>query len=180
LALYAQADVIADQFCIGAWGTFAQEAMALGKPVLAYLDQEHLADPAFSLPIVNTTQENLEEVLAVLLLVPELRSRLGLAGRAAVERYQSAEAIGEVWGQIYRHVWWGEPLNLAATAHFGESRKARSFTEDPGEREFWPVDVADLLPAIRSALEGLRGSRRQDAPADRHHPVAAIRSAGAS
>jgi glycosyltransferase involved in cell wall biosynthesis len=153
LALYADADILADQFCIGAWGAFAQEGLAVGKPVLTYLDQEHLGDPAFNLPLVNTNPENLERVLAALILVPELRERLGRAGRASVERYHSFDAIGEVWGHIYRHVWWGTPLELEETVHFGPSRVGRPFTEDPADPAFWPVPVDDLLPAIREALK---------------------------
>jgi hypothetical protein len=153
LRLYAQADVIADQFCIGAYGVFALEGLAMGKPVLAYLDQEHLGDPAFDLPIVNSTPGNLDGVLAALAAVPELRERLGSAGRAAVERFQSEQAIGEVWGRIYSHLWRREPLDLETTRHFSGERQPRSFSEDPGEAAFWPVPVADLMPRIRQALE---------------------------
>jgi len=155
LKLYAEADIIADQFCMGAYGMFALEGLALGKPVLTYLDQESLSDPAFNLPIVNANPENLERVLAVLLQLPELRFRLGQAGREAVERYQSFDALAEVWTQLYRHVWWGEPLQLEKTRHFSPERKARSFTEDPGCSDFWPVPVDDLIPQIRSVIKKL-------------------------
>lgn len=154
LRLYAEADIIADQFCIGAFGVFALEGLAMGKPVLAYLDEEHLGDPVFNLPIVNANPENLERVLAVLLAVPELRERLGRAGRAAAERYQSPEALAEVWTRIYRHVWWGETLQLETTRHFSSERKPRPFTEDPALAAFWPVAVDDLMPKIERALGG--------------------------
>jgi glycosyltransferase involved in cell wall biosynthesis len=154
LRLYADADIIADQFCIGAFGVFALEGLALGKPVLAYLDEEHLGDPVFNLPIVNANPENLERILAVLLGVPELRERLGRAGRTAIERYQSPEALSEVWTQVYRHVWWSEPLKLETTQHFSPEREPRSFSEDPALELFWPVPVRDLMPEIQRALEG--------------------------
>jgi len=153
LRLYADADIIADQFCMGAYGMFALEGLALGKPVLTYLDQESLGDPVFDLPVVNTNPDNLERVLAVLLQVPALRSRIGRAGRKAVERYQSIEALAEVWTQLYRHVWWGEQLQLEKTRHFSPERKSRSFTEDPSRADFWPVPVDDLMPAINAALQ---------------------------
>jgi hypothetical protein len=149
---YAEADIIADQFCIGAFGVFALEGLALGKPVLAYLNEEHLGDPVFNLPIVNATPENLARVLGALLAVPKLRERLGEAGRLSVERYQSQEALAEVWGQIYRYVWWNEPLDLERTRHFSNERKPRSFVEDPSVEEFWPVPVEDLMPEIKRAL----------------------------
>ncbi|HEX8152309.1 MAG TPA: hypothetical protein VF698_04245 [Thermoanaerobaculia bacterium] len=150
LRIYAGADVVADQFIIGAFGTFALEGLALGKPVLTYLDEHHRRDPVFNLPIVHTTLENMDAVLAALLAVPELRARLGAASREAVVRYQSIDALAEVWDQLYRRAWWGTPLRLAQTRHF--QRRARSMSEDPREAEFWPVDVGDLLPRIREAI----------------------------
>lgn len=152
LERYAGADIVADQFCMGSFGTFGLEAMASGKPVLAYLDQEELADPAFNLPFVNANRENLERVLAVLLSLPSLRERLGRVGREAVEQYQSIEPLAEVWDRMLRHVWWRTPLDLHTTRYFGSQRKARSFSEDPGVMEFWPVDVGDLMSEIRAAL----------------------------
>jgi glycosyltransferase involved in cell wall biosynthesis len=152
LALYAQADVIADQFCMGSFGLFAVEGLALGKPVLTYLDQETLGDPVFDLPLLNAHQDNLDAVLAVLLQVGELRARLGRAGRSAVERYQSIPALAEVWGRLLAHVWRGAPLRLETTRHFEAARRPRSFCEDPARPEFWPVPVGDLWPAITAAL----------------------------
>ncbi len=152
LCRYQEADIIADQFCIGAFGVFATEGLALGKPVLTYLDQEHLGDPVFNLPLVNTNPENLLRVLAVLLQVPTLRERLGRVGRENVEIYQSIPAMAEVWDQIYRHVWWSESLNLETTKHFSPDRKSRSYSEDPSDADFWPVPVDDLLAEIHGAL----------------------------
>lgn len=152
LRLYAEADVVADQFCVGSFGVFALEGLALGKPVLTYLDQEHLGDPVFNLPLVNTHVDNLEAVLGVVAQVRELRQRLGRAGRESVARYHGLDAQAQVWDRIYRHVWRGEPLDLEATAHFAPERRPRSFCEEPARQDFWPVPVADLLPQIRAAL----------------------------
>jgi glycosyltransferase involved in cell wall biosynthesis len=151
LRLYSQADILVDQLCMGAFGMFALEGLALGKPVLAYLDEEHLGSPVFDLPIVNATPANLAQVLAVLAALPELRERLGRAGRRAVETYQSIGALAQVWSRLYAHVWRGEPLALADTAHFSPARRPRAFTEDPADPAFWPVPVDDLLDAIRAA-----------------------------
>jgi len=152
LEMYADADIVADQLCIGAYGTLSLESLAMGKPTLTYLDQEHLGDPIFNLPVVNTTPENVEPVLAVLLQVPELRRRLSSAARKAMEMYQSIDALAEVWDQIYRKVWRGEALRLEVTRHFSPSRTVRSFVEDPADMSFWPVPVDDLADDIARAL----------------------------
>ena len=152
LHIYAQADIVADQFCMGIFGALAIEGMALGKPVMCYLDQEQLGDPVYNLPVVNTTPENLEAVLTVLLQVPHLRERLGRAARESIERYQSIPALAEVWDRLYRHVWWGDRLDLESTRHFEPTRRPRAFTEDPALPDFWPVPVADLHADILAVL----------------------------
>lgn len=152
LRIYETADIVADQFIIGSWGVFAAEGMSLGKPVMTYLSQETLGDPLWNHPVVNTTPENLEKVLAVLLLVPDLRVRLGRAARESIERYQSIVPMADLFGRIYRHVWWGTPMQLAETAMFSPQRKPGAFTEDPADPAFWPVDVSDLMEPIRAAL----------------------------
>ena len=153
LKMYESADVVVDQLCIGAYGTLAIEAMALGKPTLTYLDQEHLGDPVFNMPLINANPENIEPVLAVLLQVPELRRRIGAASRDAIEKFHSIEAMSAIWDRIYRHVWWGEPLDLNGLPHFDPARGTRSFTEDPARADFWPVAAEDLGVKIASALK---------------------------
>jgi hypothetical protein len=119
---------------------------------MAYVDHAHLGDPVFNHPIINTNPDNLYRVLGVLLQVPALRDRIGRAGRASVEAYQSVPALAEVWGRIYRHVWRGDPLRIEETRLFSPERKARPFTEDPAREEFWHVSVDDLMPALQAAL----------------------------
>lgn len=153
LKAYEDADIVVDQLRIGGYGTLSLEALTLGKPTLAYLDQEHLGDPVFNMPVVNTNRDNIERVLAALLLVPELRRRLAVAARESVERYHSIDSMAEVWDRLIRHVWWGTPLRLEETAHFDPSRTSRSFSEDPARPDFWPVSVTDLMGDIAAALE---------------------------
>jgi hypothetical protein len=152
LARYARADIVADQFRLGSYGVFALEALSLGKPVLCYLDEEHLGNPVFNLGILNANPHNLPFVLAPLLRIPALRKRVGDSGREMVTRYQSLDALAEVFTQIYNHVWFGTTLELDRTRHFGHERKPRAFTENPAQESFWPVPVDDLIVEIRDAL----------------------------
>jgi glycosyltransferase involved in cell wall biosynthesis len=162
LRLYVEADIVADQFIGGAFGIFALEGMSLGKPVLTYLDQEHLRRPICNHPLVNTTLENMTEVLAVLHAVPELRTRIGKASRASVVRYHSFDAMAQVWTRIYRHLWWREPLQLDSTPPFDPARTARSLSEDPIRAEFWPVTVDDLMPQIEEAVTRIRAAAQSE------------------
>ena len=153
IEIYKSADLIADQFVMGAYGVFALECLALGKPVMTYLDHDHLCNPLFNLPIVNTNRWNLATVVACLLAVPELRHRIGRAARESVVKYQSLEAIGELNKVMYDHVWWGKPLDLETTRHFGAERTPRSFSENPRDPDFWPVPVEDVMARIRKACD---------------------------
>jgi hypothetical protein len=152
LEMYRTGDVIVDQLCMGGYGTLGIEGMSLGRPTLSYMDQEHLGDPLYNMPSVNATPENVEAVLAVLLQVPELRRRIGVASREAAVRYHSIDALAEIWKQIFAFVWSSTPLRLETTRQFDPSRTARSFTEEAGRADFWPVPVDDLMSDITAAL----------------------------
>ena len=88
--LIAQADLVVDQLLIGWYGGFAVEAMALGKPVLAYLREEDLKRfvPFHEqIPIVRTTKETLAQDLDGLLRSQSRRDELGEAGRRFVTEW---------------------------------------------------------------------------------------------
>ncbi len=100
-------DLLADQFALPGYGLAAIEGMASGLPVMANLD-----DPSYTrifrrysfldeCPILSTTPETLTDNLRVLVRNPELRRRLGLAGRAYVEKYHSYAATQYLFGAIY-------------------------------------------------------------------------------
>lgn len=97
---YAEADLVVDQLLAGWYGGFAVEAMALGKPVVAYLREGDLhvlpRDMRAELPVIDATPATVYGVLKEWLTVR--RSALperGRAGRAYVERWHDARAIAE-------------------------------------------------------------------------------------
>src|SRR5262249_23731526 len=92
IARYAACDVVIDQLLAGWYGGLGVEAMALAKPVVAYIRESDLTrlDTSFraELPIVCATPSNVAEVMRKLLVMPrqELHA-LGLRSRAFVERW---------------------------------------------------------------------------------------------
>jgi glycosyltransferase involved in cell wall biosynthesis len=102
---YEFADIVVDQLNAGWYGLFAIEAMALGKPVLAFLHEEAVrrTEEAFGVrvPIVPATKETLAERLGRLVASPEERRRLGAAGRAYVERVHDIENVADRLLAIY-------------------------------------------------------------------------------
>jgi glycosyltransferase involved in cell wall biosynthesis len=103
--LYMQADIVADQFLIGWHGNFAVEAMALGKPVIAYIRKPGYLPESEDCPIVSANPDTLKQALVRLISDPALRSELGIKGRRYVERVFSHERVGARMDGIYRQVW---------------------------------------------------------------------------
>ena len=67
------ADIVVDQLLLGWYGGFAVEMMALGKPVICYLNKDFFDFTSFAadIPIVNANLENLEEKLKWLIENPK-------------------------------------------------------------------------------------------------------------
>jgi glycosyltransferase involved in cell wall biosynthesis len=102
---YERADVVVDQLNAGWYGLFAIEAMALAKPVLAFLHDEAVrrTEEAFGVrvPIVSATKETLADRLRELAAAPEERRRLGAEGRAYVERVHDVDRNADRLLAIY-------------------------------------------------------------------------------
>jgi glycosyltransferase involved in cell wall biosynthesis len=103
---YAKADIVVDQLNAGWHGVFSLESMALGKPVVAYLEPE-LVDRAATgygirLPIVPATKETLVDALRPLVEQPALRREIGAASRAYVEQVHDIDRIADRLIDLYR------------------------------------------------------------------------------
>jgi glycosyltransferase involved in cell wall biosynthesis len=104
---YERADILADQFLLGAYALFAIEGMALGKPVLCYLNERFAQwHPEWErCPIVSADPDTLSDELRRLVEDAELRRELGARGPAYVREVHSLEAVGERLDEMYRRLW---------------------------------------------------------------------------
>ena len=152
MEIYRKADILVEELLMGQGGLNGMEFLALGKTVATCLNQDQLLDPVFDEPIININPENVDEVLKVIVSIPALRLRLGLAGRATSEQYLSYQATGQVWDRIYRHLWFGDEMDLQTTSIFSPTRCPRGLTENPRDENFWPVPVGDIIDDIRAAV----------------------------
>ena len=95
---FQEADLIVDQLFLGWYGGFAVEAMAAGKPVIAYLRESdfHFVPSKMleNLPVISATPANIYDVLKEWLTI-RCRSlpERGRASRAYVERWHDARPI---------------------------------------------------------------------------------------
>ncbi|MDX8548931.1 glycosyltransferase family 4 protein [Methanospirillum sp. J.3.6.1-F.2.7.3] len=103
IMIYKGADIVIDGIVQGPYGILAIECMALGKPVLDYINEafiEYYPD----LPIVNTNPDNLYDNVRFLLENPEIRVELGRAGRKYVELNHDAGIIAAQLMELYNNL----------------------------------------------------------------------------
>lgn len=106
LEVYRDADVIFDQCLIGHHGYLAQEAMALGKPVMCYIrdPQSTLLEPS-ECPIINAMPPEIEPTLRRL-AGPD-RSTLGDIGRRGrryIERHHTPRRFADRLARAYEQL----------------------------------------------------------------------------
>jgi glycosyltransferase involved in cell wall biosynthesis len=105
LERYRRADIVVDQLNAGWYGVFAIEAMALGKPVVAFLREEPVRRTEEALgarvPIVSATKDDLAERLRPLVASPGERRRIGAESRAYVERVHDLEQVADRLLDLY-------------------------------------------------------------------------------
>ena len=107
VARYRDADVVIDQLYAGWYGGLALEAMALGKPVVAYLRESdlHFLPPEMreQLPLFRAAPSTVKDDLRRILEMPrsELVAR-ARASRAYVERWHDGAAITARIAEDYR------------------------------------------------------------------------------
>lgn len=104
LAKYREADIIIDQLLCGTYGMFSVEAMAMGKPVVAFIRDDVRSQFPLDLPIVQATPETLADVLQDLINNPQKRHDIGVASRRYVETYHAAELVTNKLVEIYQQL----------------------------------------------------------------------------
>lgn len=105
--LVREVDVVVEQLVIGWYGIFGVEAMAAGKPVLTYIDQElerlyvmqGLLEPG-ELPVLRVDHDSLREVLKSAASGEIDLPRVAAQSRAFVDKHHSLAAVGNVLAGI--------------------------------------------------------------------------------
>ena len=99
-ALYERCDIGIDQVLYGWYGKVSIELMALGKPVICYINPE-LHPYRESMPIVSADPRNLTEKLKELVESEDLRNGLGAAGKKYAAQYHDVKSIVDRCLDIY-------------------------------------------------------------------------------
>jgi len=98
--LYEKCDIGIDQILYGWHGKVSVELMAMGKPVICYINPDYLKYRP-DLPIVNANINTLEKVLENLIQNPALRKEIGERSREYVLKYHDVEKVVDQLFEIY-------------------------------------------------------------------------------
>ena len=105
VALYAAADVVADEFGVGWFGSVVIEATAMGKPVMCHVDQDVMKQLYPWHPILSLrTPEQIAASLTDLWRHPEQRKRLGDLGRRWALEFHSIDRACASYVQSIREL----------------------------------------------------------------------------
>jgi glycosyltransferase involved in cell wall biosynthesis len=95
------ADIIVDQVAIGSYGTFACEAMAAGKPVVAFLT-EQVEQAIGPCPILNATPDQVGATIERLLDDRAATARIGTESAEFVRRLHDGERTAALLADFLR------------------------------------------------------------------------------
>jgi len=101
LKVYKKADIVIDQLLIGSYGILACECMALGKPVVCYIQDSLIDQYPEDLPIVNANISNLADILQDLIESPDKRNEIGQRSRKFAESYHDSKVVAEKLLKVY-------------------------------------------------------------------------------
>lgn len=121
--LREDADILAEQFILNGYGLNGIEGMCVGLPILCNLNSPFYNDVFRSYsylnecPAVSTGPEEIKQNLRLLITNPELRERLGKAGRMYIEKYHSRATAVYMYDSIIRKIWFNEKIELIHLFH---------------------------------------------------------------
>ncbi|GCL72380.1 glycosyltransferase [Paenibacillus naphthalenovorans] len=102
IQLYNEADIAVDQLLIGAYGQFAVEMMALGKPVICYIREDLIDKYPENLPIISSTKNNIVDVLRNTIKNRDKWASIGLQGESFVKMNHDAAVIAAKAIEYYK------------------------------------------------------------------------------
>lgn len=100
----AQADIVVEQLYCGWYGSTGMECMALGKPVITYVNSDVEAlvkSMGRDIPVISATPDTVYQVLKSLIDNPKLREGWGRRARKFAEDYHDYRKVAKVLAGYY-------------------------------------------------------------------------------
>lgn len=128
-AIY-QADILAEQFVITGYAISGIEGMATGVVHMCNLEDAYYTrvfrrySYLDECPSVSTDLEHIKDNLRTLVISPNLRERLGRAGRRYMEKYHSESAAHYLFSAVYDKIWANKDVDLMNLFHPAKRQNA--------------------------------------------------------
>jgi len=105
---YKKCDIFIDQISVGWYGTAALEAMAVGRPTCAYIDERYFQyiDYANEIPIININKDNITEKLRNLLQNKKTFPIIGEKSRKFIKKHHDVVNVTKKLIDIYQNKLW--------------------------------------------------------------------------
>jgi hypothetical protein len=95
-AIVKTADIVIDQFALGAYGAMAVQAMSAGKVVIGHVAPWVRERISSEVPIVESPVDHLEEVILGLASDESAREEIGIQGKQFVTKFHDGSYSGSV------------------------------------------------------------------------------------
>ncbi len=110
LDIYKKADLVIDQLRIGWYGAFAVEVMKMGKPVIAYINEDDLhflpndmAEDCLN-AIINANEYNLYHIIEQIILNPKILEEKRKKAIEYVLRYHEPVKVAQITKDAYYNI----------------------------------------------------------------------------
>jgi len=101
---YVECDIFIDQLLSGWYGTAAIEAMAIGRPTIAFIRESYkqYIDYGEDIPIINANPESIYEVLIKIMHEKQLLPEIGRKSREFVEKIHDLRKVTTKIIELYK------------------------------------------------------------------------------
>jgi hypothetical protein len=105
----AQADIVVDQLYCGWHGSNGVECLAMGKPVVVYMDEPtlNICPQKNDAPMIQATKDTIYDVLKNLVEHRDTLPEIGAASRQYALKYHDYEVVAKRLDALYASAWHG-------------------------------------------------------------------------
>lgn len=148
--IYERADIIVDQLMIGWYGVLSVEAMALGKPVIAYIREDLERDFKGEMPLINANPNTIKDRLRGVISDKEMRREYANRSRNYFDKTHSNTVVLREMEKLYDDVM-AKPHNKECGASVFTERMLMSIggSEKVDLRPTKVVDEGPFLSKIK-------------------------------
>jgi hypothetical protein len=151
--VYREADLIVDQLRIGWYGVLATEAMALGKPTIAYIRDDLWQAHGTNMPVINANPDTIYDVMSSAISDKAFLADKAVASRRYFLDTHSSDVVCRRLAKIYEDTPYKE-VDWVAVGRFMDRQKVKRISVQASAEAGSVTAIAKLSSYIN--LENVR------------------------